>query len=81
MAIKDVANNVEGIYNMLKIDLTREEYDELINKLMLNEFQERILEYRIKEYSITKMAMLENCSESTINREIKKIKNKIKKII
>ena len=44
-------------------------------------FQERILEYRLKEMSITKMAMLENCSESTINREIKKIKNKIKKVI
>lgn len=66
---------------MLKLDLTRKEYDELTNKLILNEFQKRIFEYRIKEYSITKMAMLENCSESTINREIKKIKNKIKKII
>ena len=66
---------------MLKIDLTRKEYDKLINKLMLNEFQERILEYRIKEYSITKMSILEHCSESTINREIKKIKNKIKKVI
>lgn len=66
---------------MLKIDLTREEYDELTNKLMLNEFQERILEYRIKEYSITKMSILEHCSESTISREIKKIKNKIKKVI
>lgn len=66
---------------MLKIDLTRKEYDELISKLMLNEFQERILEYRIKEYSITKMSILEHCSESTINREIKKIKNKIKKVI
>ena len=66
---------------MLKLDLTRKEYDELIDKLMLNDFQKRILEYRIKEYSITKMAMLENCSESTINREIKKIKNKIKKVI
>lgn len=66
---------------MLKLDLTRKEYDELSNKLILNEFQKRIFKYRIKEYSITKMAMLENCSESTINREIKKIKNKIKKII
>lgn len=66
---------------MFKIDLTREEYNELINKLMLNEFQERILEYRIKEYSITKMSILENCSESTINREINKIKNKIKRAI
>lgn len=66
---------------MLKIDLTREEYNELIGKLMLNEFQERILEYRLKEYSITKMSILEHCSESTINREIKKIKNKIKRAI
>lgn len=66
---------------MLKLDLTRKEYDELIDKLMLNDFQKRILEYRIKEYSITKMSILEHCSESTINREIKKIKNKIKKVI
>lgn len=80
MAVED-AKLVKGIYNMLKLDLTREEYDKLIGKLMLNEFQERLLEYRIKEYSITKMSILENCSESTINREIKKIKNKIKKII
>ncbi len=66
---------------MLKLDLTRKEYDELIDKLMLNDFQRKILEYRIKEYSITKMAMLEHCSESTINREIRKIKNKIRRVI
>ena len=66
---------------MFKLDFSKEEYENIKNKIFLNEFQERIFEYRIKEYSITKMAMLENCSESTINREIKKIKNKIKKII
>lgn len=66
---------------MLKLDFSKEEYENIKNKIFLNEFQERIFKYRIKEYSITKMAMLENCSESTINREIKKIKNKIKKII
>ena len=66
---------------MLKLGFSKEEYENIKNKIFLNEFQERIFEYRIKEYSITKMAMLENCSESTINREIKKIKNKIKKII
>ena len=43
--------------------------------------QERIIEYRQNEYSITKMSMLENCSESTINREIKKVKRKIMKVI
>lgn len=66
---------------MLKLDFSKEEYENIKNKIFLNEFQERIFEYRIKEYSITKMAMLENCSESTISREIKKIKNKIKKVI
>lgn len=45
---------------MLKIDLTREEYNELIDKLMLNEFQKRILEYRIKDFSIVEMSILDN---------------------
>lgn len=66
---------------MLKLDFSKEEYENIKNKIFLNEFQERILEYRIKEYSIAKMSILENCSESTISREIKKIKNKIKKVI
>ena len=66
---------------MKRFNYTKEEVEEIKSKIYFNEFQERILEYRIKEYSITKMAMLENCSESTINREIKKIKNKIKKVI
>ena len=64
---------------MLKLDFSKKEYENIKNKIFLNEFQERIFEYRIKEYSITKMAILENCSESTINREIKKIKNKKKR--
>lgn len=66
---------------MLRLDFSKEEYENIKNKIFLNELQERIFEYRIKEYSIAKMSILENCSESTINREIKKIKNKIKRII
>lgn len=66
---------------MLKLEFTKDEFEDIKSKIYLNELQERIFEYRIREYSITKMAMLENCSESTISREIKKIKNKIKKII
>lgn len=66
---------------MIKFDFTRQEVTDIKNKIYLSEIQERILEYRLKEYSITKMAMLENCSESTINREIKKIKKKIMKVI
>lgn len=66
---------------MLKLDFTKAEVDSIKSKIYLSELQERIFEYRLKEYSITKMSMLENCSESTINREINKIKKKIKKII
>ena len=66
---------------MLRLEFTKQEVDEIKSKIYLSELQERIFEYRLKEYSITKMAMLENVSESTINRELKKIKNKIMKIL
>lgn len=66
---------------MLKLDFTKQEVENIKSKVYFSELQERIFEYRLKEYSITKMALLENTSESTINREIKKIKKKIMKII
>ena len=66
---------------MLKLDFTKEEVNLIKSKIYLSELQEKIFEYRLKEYSITKMAMLENCSESTISREIKKIKKKIMKVL
>lgn len=65
----------------MKFDFTKQEVEEIKSKIYLSEMQEKILEYKLREYSITKMSMLENCSESTINREIKKIKKKIMKII
>lgn len=66
---------------MLRMDFTNKELEEIKNKIHFTEFQNRIISYRQEEYSITKMAMLENCSESTISREIKKIKKKIMKVI
>ena len=66
---------------MLKLEFTKQEVNEIKSKIYLSEIQERIFEYRLKEYSITKMAMLENVSERTISRELTKIKNKIIKII
>lgn len=62
-------------------NFTKQEIADIKSKIYLSELQERILEYRLKEMSITKMAMLENCSEPTISREIRKIKNKIKKVL
>lgn len=66
---------------MFKLNFSKNEIADIKSKIYLSEIQERILEYRLKEMSITKMAMLENCSESTINRQIDKIKKKIKKVI
>ena len=66
---------------MLKIDFTNEEINYIKSRIHFTPLQERIINYRQDEYSITKMAMIENCSESTINREIKKIKRKIMKVI
>ena len=64
---------------MLKISFTKKELETLLDEMHFTTMQERIIKYRLDEYSITKMAMLENCSESTISREISKIKKKIKK--
>ena len=66
---------------MLKLEFTNQEIDYIKSKIHFTEIQERIIRYRLDEYSITKMAMLEHCSESTISREIKKIKKKIMKVI
>lgn len=66
---------------MLKIEFTNDELDYIKSKIHFTPFQERIIKYRQNEYSITKMSMLEHCSESTISREIKKVKKKIMKII
>ena len=66
---------------MLKLEFTKQEVEIIKSKIYLSELQERILDYRLKEYSITKMAMLENVSESTISRELNKVKRKIMRII
>ena len=66
---------------MLKIDFTNQELDMIKSKIHFTELQERIIKYRQDELSIVEMAFLENVSESTINREVKKIKKKIMKVI
>lgn len=66
---------------MLKIEFTNQEIDLIKSKIHFTPMQERIIKYRMNEYTITKMSMLENCSESTINREIKKIKKKIMRVL
>lgn len=69
------------VYVMYKLDFTNKELNDIKSKIKFTEIQERIIDYRQKEYSIVKMSMLENVSESKISKEIKKIIYKIKKVI
>ena len=62
-------------------DFTKQEYEMLKEKLMLNEELSQILEMKIKGYSITQISMKLNISERTTNRRIKELKRKIMKII
>ena len=66
---------------MLRLDFTDDEINYFKSKIRFSERQERIIEYRRKEFSIVQMSDIEHCDPSTIKREIKKIKEKMKKVI
>ena len=66
---------------MYKFEFTNKELENIKNKIMFTELQERIIEYRMKEYSLVKMAELERYSSSKISKEIDKIVKKIKMVI
>lgn len=62
-------------------EFTKSDYDYIVKECMLDEEYTKLLEYKIKGYSIVKIADLLNCSEARVNVMIKKLKSKIKKII
>ena len=74
---------MQEVYQQKEImfDLTKEEYDNLKEKLMLNDELSKILEYKIKHYSIVKISMEMHMSERTVNRRIKELKRKIMKAL
>lgn len=67
--------------NNIMFDLTKQEYEELKEKLMLNEELSKILEMKIKGCSITQISMELNISERTVNRRVKLLKKKIMRVI
>lgn len=62
-------------------DFTKEEYEELKEKLMLNEEMAKILEMKIKGCSVIQISMELNMSESTVKRRIKLLKKKIIRVL
>ena len=66
---------------MTRFDFTKAEVEEIKSKIYLSEDEEKILDMRLLDYSITKISIEMNMSVRTVNRYISKIKNKIKRAI
>lgn len=65
----------------LNFDFTKTEYEHLKEELMLNDEMSKILEMKIKGYSITKMSMELNMCERNVNKKVKQLKEKIMRVI
>lgn len=70
-----------GWQKEIMFEFTEDEFKEICKKAMLNEELTKIFEMKIKDYSITKIAMELNLSERTVNRRIKELKNKILRVL
>ena len=62
-------------------EFTKKDYDYIVEEGMLDEEYQRLLEYKIKEYTRPKMARELNVSEATLDVMIQKLKKKITKIL
>lgn len=61
----------------MRFDFSREEYEQLKEKMMLNEELSRIFEMKIKGYSNIQIGMELHLSDRTLARRIKELKKKI----
>lgn len=62
-------------------EFNKKDYEYFVEQCMLDEEYAKLLEMKIKGYTRTKMALELNVSEPTLDVMIKKLKNKIKRII
>lgn len=62
-------------------EFSKDDYDYIVEKAMLNEEYQKLLEYKIKGYSRVKIAMQLNVTEYTVDKMIQKLKKKITKIL
>lgn len=62
-------------------EFTKNDYNRFCEELMLDDEYKKLLECKIKGYSIVKIADELHCSQARVNVMIKKLKNKIRRII
>ena len=62
-------------------EFTKQDYTKIVEECMLDEEYSKLLEYKIKGYSIVKIASELHCSEAKVSIMINKLKKKIRKIL
>lgn len=62
-------------------EFTKQDYNKIVEECMLDEEYSKLLEYKIKGYSIVKIASELNCSVARVSIMIDKLKKKIRKIL
>ena len=62
-------------------EFNKTDYDRIVEECMLDEEYQKLLEYKIKGYSIVRIADLLNCSEARVSVMTNKLKKKIRRII
>lgn len=62
-------------------EFTKQDFNKIVEECMLDEEYTKLLEYKIKGYSIVKIADLLVCSQAKVSVMTKNLKKKIKKII
>lgn len=65
----------------LKMDFSKDEYEMIKEKAMLNEELSKIFEMKIKGYSNTEIAYKLHLSDRTFDRRLKTLKKKIMRVI
>lgn len=81
MAIVEDAKLVEDLCNMKFFEFTKSDYDYIVKECMLDTPYKELLEYKIKGYSIVKIADLLHTSTANVSVLTKNLKKKIKKIL
>lgn len=66
---------------MCRFDFTKKEVEDIKSKIYFDEEEEKVFEMKLLNYSITKIALELNVSERTVSRIIKRLKNKIMKVL
>ena len=66
---------------MCRFDFTRKEVEDIKSKVYFDEDEDKVLEMKLRNYSITRIALELKISETTVSRIIRRIKNKIKKVL